>query len=164
LSFGLFVLPLSAENAVQVAPVSQFDLKRFTGTWYELARLPTKFEKGLTRVTATYTLRPDGKIDVLNQGYKDGKATAANATAWIADEKNPAHLFIAFFLVFGSDYKVFELDTEDYSWALTSSGQADSLWLLSRTPSVSPELLQQLLDKARSHGFKVDQLEIVDHS
>lgn len=144
----------------------EFDLKRYMGVWYEIARFDHSFERGLVGVTATYTLRNDGKVDVLNQGYKktlDGKLSKAKAIAKIPDSKTPRHLKVYFFLFFGAAYNILELDEVNYQYALVGSSSDKYLWILCRQPHIDPAIYKMLLDKATARGYDVSKLYLVPH-
>lgn len=144
--------------------VKELDITRYAGKWYEIARFPHSFEKNLTGVTATYILRPDGKIDVINQGYKgslDGRLKKAKGKAYIPDKNKPGKLKVAFFLFFYGDYDVMELDTVNYKWAMIGSSTDKYLWILSRTPQLDPEIYQKLVNRAKKRGYNVDKLMMV---
>ena len=146
---------VTIENTVQ-----ELDLDRYLGKWYEIARFDHSFERGLVGATANYSLREDGKIKVLNTGYKDsfeGKFNEAEAKAYIPDENYPGALKVSFFLFFYSDYWVLDLD-EDYTFALVGSKSSKYLWILSRTPEMAPADLQRVLNKAVSLGYNTGNL------
>ncbi|MDC7127299.1 MAG: lipocalin family protein, partial [Spirochaetales bacterium] len=112
------------------------NIEKYLGRWYEIARYQSNFEKDLVGVTAEYTLRDDGKVNVLNSGFKftlDGEYSDAQAVAWVPDPETPAALKVKFFL-FGADYLIFGLDEENYQWALVGNNARKYLWFLSRTP------------------------------
>ena len=145
--------------------VQQLDLERYMGTWYEIARFDHSFERGLTAVTARYELQPNGRIRVINSGYKgspDGAYSEAIGKAKQPDPEQPGKLKVAFFLFFYADYFVMELDPE-YQWALIGSSSDKYLWILSRTPRLEQETLDQILAKAKSRGYDTDQLIWVEH-
>ncbi len=135
----------------------KFELEEYLGTWYEIARFDHKFERGLDSVTATYSMRPDGKIKVLNQGYKNGKLKTAEGKAKYASTETPRRLKVSFFLFFYAPYNILELD-ENYTYALIGSETDDYLWILSRSPQMKPETYQMLLKKAESRGYNVSKL------
>ncbi len=145
--------------------VKELDLNRYLGKWYEIARFDHSFERGLVGATANYSLREDGKIKVLNTGYKDsfeGKFNEAEAKAYIPDENYPGALKVSFFLFFYSDYWVLDLD-ENYTFALIGSKKAKYLWILSRTPEMAPADLDRVLNKATSLGYNTGELIWVEH-
>ena len=151
-------------NSIDTSTVEELDIDRYLGTWYEIARFPHSFEKNLVGVTATYSLRKDGKIRVLNQGYKgslQGKLSSAEGKAKIPDPENPARLKVSFFLFFYGDYYVLELDS-DYQWAMIGSSSPKYFWILSRTPQMDEQVFQSLLEKARGRGYDLEQLIRVD--
>jgi apolipoprotein D and lipocalin family protein len=135
--------------------VTALDVNRYMGTWYELARYPHVFEKNLVGVSATYALQPDGKITVINQGFKNtlsGQPTLAKGNAFRPDAAIPGKLKVSFFLWFYSDYLVLELE-ENYQWVIVGSSSDDFLWILSRQAKVSDELYATLVDKVKKRGY-----------
>jgi apolipoprotein D and lipocalin family protein len=140
--------------------VKELDLNRYLGTWYEIARFPHSFEKNLVGVTATYSLRDDGKIRVLNQGYKntlDGKISVAEGKAKIPNKLEPAKLKVSFFWIFYADYFVLELD-ENYQYAIIGSSSDKYFWILCRTPQMDSATYEMLLEKARKRGYNLEKL------
>jgi apolipoprotein D and lipocalin family protein len=145
--------------------VQQLDLERYMGKWFEIARYDNRFERGLVGVTATYELRPDGKINVINAGYKNsfgGKYKTATGKGKQPDPNEPGKLKVAFFLFFYADYYIFELG-DDYEWALVGTSSDKYLWILSRTSSLSQETTNLILAKARQRGFDTSRLIWVEH-
>ncbi len=151
-------LPAENKSTADIKPVDNFDVNKYMGKWYEIARLPTSFEEGLNYVTATYTLKNNGQVDVLNEGIKSEKRSSAHGNARVQDQKLPSKLFVSFFLWFGSDYIVFELDRTNYQYAMVTSATKDYLWILSRTPQLDDSVYQFLLDSAVSNGFNLSNL------
>ena len=152
------------KSGVEYSTVENFELNRFLGKWYEIARFQHSFEKDLVGVTATYSLRSDGKIDVLNEGFKnslDGKLKQANGVAKIPDPEKPASLKVSFFWIFYADYFVMELDSVNYQYALIGSSSDDYLWILSRTPQMDEIIYNQLVAKAKSRGYDTSKLFLV---
>ena len=143
-----------------IVPVSNFDTARYLGKWYEIARLDHSFERGLSHVTADYSLRQDGGLKVLNRGYKDADAKwkEAEGKAYFVDKKDVAYLKVSFFGPFYGSYIVFDLDQQDYSYSMISGPDKSYLWLLSRTPTMDPALQQRLVEKARGLGFDTSKL------
>jgi lipocalin len=144
--------------------VNELDIERYMGTWYEIARLPNNFENGLTGVTATYELRKNGKIRVTNQGFRDsinGKRSRVRGKAKLPDPERPGWIRVAIFLLVYTDYLVFEIDKENYSYALVGGSSPGYLWILSRTPTMDPNIYAKLIEKARQLGYPVDKLELV---
>ena len=149
-----------------VTPVNNFSLERYLGQWYEIARLDHTFERGLSQVSAQYSMRQDGGVRVLNRGYStaDEAWEEAEGKAYFVQEPDLGYLKVSFFGPFYGSYIIFELDHEGYQYSLVSVPDKSYLWLLSRTPSISTELQASLLKKARDLGFDTSQLIFVEHS
>ena len=145
-----------------ITPVRNFELDRYLGTWYEIARLDHRFERGLEKVSATYSLRDDGKVKVVNRGWnvEKGEWKEAVGKARFADDKTVGHLEVSFFGPFYGPYVIFELEQQNYDYAFISSGDG-YLWFLSRTPTVSDALKQAFITKAKTLGFNTDELIFV---
>ena len=146
--------------AIDKSTVENFKLNKYLGTWYEIARLPNRFEKDLVGVTATYKMRNDGKVAVINQGYKnnlDGKLKKATGKARIPDPAK-AKLEVSFFWIFYSDYYIMELDTVDYQYALVGSSSDNYLWILSRTPQMEEEIYTRLMANAQKRGYDTNDV------
>ena len=143
-----------------IEAVSHFDTSKYLGKWYEIARLDHSFERGLSHVTADYSVRQDGGLKVLNRGYKDADAAwkQAEGKAYFVDSKDVGYLKVSFFGPFYGSYIVFDLDKRDYSYSMISGPDKSYLWLLSRTPTMDPALQQRLVDKARGLGFDTSKL------
>jgi len=141
--------------------VKALDMNRYLGKWYEIARFPHSFEKNLVGVTATYTLKSDGMIEVLNEGFKnrlDGERSKAVGKAKIPNKLEPGKLKVAFFWIFYADYFVLELDAENYQYAMIGSSSDKYFWILGRTPQMDPAVYDMLLDKARKRGYNLEKL------
>lgn len=149
-----------------IKPVEQFELQRYLGTWYEIARLDHSFERGLSHVSANYTLRDDGGVKVINRGYSQENKMwkEAEGKAFFVDEKDVGYLKVSFFGPFYGSYVVFELDKENYNYALISGPNKEYFWILARQPQLEPELQQRLIEKAKSLGFATENLILVDHA
>lgn len=147
-----------------VTPVQDFELDRYLGKWYEIARLDHAFERGLERVTAEYALRDDGGISVRNRGYskQDDEWKEAEGKAYFVNAPTEAYLKVSFFGPFYGSYVVFELDKTNYQYAFVSGPDLSYLWLLSRTPQVDPEVLARFREESASLGFDIGELIIVD--
>jgi lipocalin len=162
LFFFFFIVTGGCQNKnsdeMKTSIVKELDLQRYLGTWYEIARFDHRFERGLVGVTATYSIRADGKIRVLNQGYKntlDGTLSIAEGKAKLTGE--PGKLKVSFFWIFYADYLVMELD-ENYQWALIGSTSDKYLWILSRTPKLDESTKNLILEKARTRGYDTSKL------
>ena len=149
-----------------VVPVSDFDLEKYLGKWYEVARLDHSFERGLTNVTAEYSIREDGGVRVINRGYspEDKEWNEAEGKAYFVKEQNVGYLKVSFFGPFYGSYVIFDLDKDQYNYSFVSGPSKSYLWLLSRTPEVSDAVKQRFISKAKSLGFDTDQLIFIKHS
>lgn len=147
-----------------VTPVESFELERYLGRWYEIARLDHRFERGLSRVTADYSRRPDGGIRVVNRGYHAGKGEwrQVEGRAYPLGSLSQGSLKVSFFWPFYGGYHVIALDRQDYGYALVSGPSRGYLWILSRTPSLDAEITRQLVAEARGLGFATEELIFVD--
>ncbi|OUJ72864.1 lipocalin family protein [Hymenobacter crusticola] len=140
--------------------VPHVDLKRYMGVWYEIARLPARFEKNCEHVTASYHLRPDGKVNVFNTCHKNdvnGPADTAKGLARVVDPKTNAKLKVQFFWPFEGDYWILELDPH-YRFAVVGEPGRKYLWVLSRTPQLERSIRDRLIVKAHELGFPVENL------
>lgn len=148
-----------------VKPVDNLELKRYLGTWYEIARLDHSFERGLERVTAEYSLRDDGGISVINRGYsvEDDDWKIAKGRAYFVDDRNVGYLKVSFFGPFYGSYVVFEIDHEGYEYAFVSGPNTEYLWLLARSPDISQEIIQKFKRLSKQLGFDTSQLIFVKH-
>lgn len=161
-----FVLSISISSCtgqndrVDKTVVKDFDLEKYLGTWYEIVRYDHRFERGLTGVTATYSLETDGTIKVVNAGYKDsleGERSEAIGKAKIPDPDIPSKLKVSFFWIFYADYFVLELDPE-YQWAVVGSKSDSYLWILSRTPQMDQAIYMELLSRLTKRGYDIQKL------
>jgi len=143
-----------------VTPVQQFDANRYLGKWYEIARLDHSFEEGLDRVTADYALREDGGITVINRGFLTSKNEwqEAQGKAYFVNGSDEGYLKVSFFGPFYGSYIVFELDKENYQYAFVSGPDTSYLWLLARTPTVDPALIERFVAEASRLGFDTSKL------
>jgi len=137
------------------------DLQKYLGTWYEIATIPQRFQKGCVGVTAEYSLRKDGDIDVLNtcrQGTLDGKVRTAHGKAWVVDKNTNAKLKVRFFWPFTGAYWVIGLDA-DYQWAIVGHPDRTYLWILSRTPQMDDALYNELLKLIAAKGYDLSKIK-----
>ncbi len=139
-----------------VTPVEDFELARYLGRWYEIARLDHSFERGLSRVTAEYSLREDGGVRVVNRGYseKEGEWKEAEGRAYFVGRTDQGHLKVSFFGPFFGSYIVFELDRGSYQYALVSGPDQSYFWILARRPEMDQELKERLIAKADTTLFR----------
>ena len=142
-----------------VQPVSNFDASKYMGTWYELARIDHRFEKGLTQVTATYSLNADGSVTVLNRGYDPVKQQwrEAQGKARFLRQADEAALKVSFFGPFYGGYNVVSLD-DQYQTALVIGSSLDYMWILSRSKTIPETQRQALLEKAQTLGIDLAQV------
>ena len=143
-----------------IAPVDGFELNKYLGKWYEIARLDHSFERGLDNVTAEYLLRDDGGVKVINRGFsaEENKWKEAEGKAYFVRDPQKGYLKVSFFGPFYGAYIVFELDKENYQYTFVTSYDKSYLWLLARTPTVSDALLDRFVQKAAELGFETDKL------
>lgn len=162
--FALF-LAGCAGMPENVRPVDNFRLDDYLGKWYEIARLDHSFERGLSRVSAEYTLRDDGGVKVVNRGYsaKEGKWKDVEGKAFFVQNPDQGYLKVSFFGPFYGSYIVFELDHEQYQYALVSGPNTSYLWILARTPKLSDDIRDELVKKAAARGFDTNALIFVEH-
>lgn len=148
-------------KTMNTTTVSNLDVNRFMGSWYEIARYEHSFEKGMTHVKANYSLLPDGTIRVLNSGMKNGKKKEIEGKARKKKDSNSnSKLEVSFFLWFYSDYFVFELD-DNYQYAVIGSSSDKYLWILSRTPQLPQSTINDLLIKIKKRGYDTSKLYFV---
>ena len=147
-----------------VKPVSDFKLDRYLGTWYEVARLDHRFERGMSHVTANYSMRDDGGVAVVNRGYVTDKQEweTAEGKAYFVGDADVGELKVSFFGPFYGGYNIVELDQENYQYSLVVGPNRDYLWILSRTPEMDAEVLARLVATAESLDFPVDELIYVN--
>lgn len=147
------------------AAVEGFSLQRYLGTWYEIARLDHSFERGLSNVTATYSLREDGGVRVINQGFNTEKSDweSAEGKAYFTGDATTGALKVSFFGPFYGAYNVVELDHEGYQYSMVAGPSSKYLWILARSPELEPAVLEQLLEKAQELGFETEQLIFPEH-
>jgi apolipoprotein D and lipocalin family protein len=166
LMLGALIIGISAASfaAAEKRPldvVPFVDLQKYLGTWYEIATIPQRFQKGCVGVTAQYSLRKDGDIDVVNtcrQGTLDGKVRTAHAKAWVVDKKTNAKLKVRFFWPFTGAYWVIGLDA-DYRWAIVGHPDRTYLWILSRSPQMDDALYNELLKLISAKGYELTKIK-----
>ncbi|APD06057.1 outer membrane lipoprotein Blc [Flavobacteriaceae bacterium UJ101] len=156
----LFVSCAIQDQVIDKSVVKEFDLDQYLGQWYEIARYDHKFEKDMVGVTATYSLEKEGRIKVVNKGFKktvDGEESIAIGKAKIPNSNEPSKLKVSFFWFFYGDYYVLELDKE-YKWAAIGSKSDDYLWILSRTPELEKNTYDTILKLLHQRGYDIDKL------
>ncbi len=143
-----------------VQPVSGFELDRYLGKWYEVARLDHSFERGLSKVTADYSMREDGGVRVLNKGYSttEDKWDEAEGKAYFIEDTQTGHLKVSFFGPFYASYVIAALDQVNYEYAFITGPDTDYLWLLSRTPEIDQTTRARFIEFAQTKGFATQKL------
>jgi apolipoprotein D and lipocalin family protein len=167
--FGSFVLLciLIFSGCMGVPPgvqvVEDFEIERYQGAWYEIARLDHRFEKGLTHVSATYTPRADGGVTVNNRGYdsKRNRWKSIEGRAYAAEAADKGRLKVSFFRPFYAAYNVIALDQKDYSFAMVCGANKSYLWILSREKILPDSVFNKLVSDASRVGFPTQDLVLV---
>lgn len=141
-------------------PVSAFDIHRYLGRWYEIARLDHSFERGMSDVQATYALMADGSVKVINRGYDTQRQAWKEAVgrALFIGDSSIGSLKVSFFGPFYGGYHVIALDRQNYRWSLVAGPDRDYLWILARDKILPDEVRTQLVDQAKALGFATDKL------
>jgi|OpeIllAssembly_1097287.scaffolds.fasta_scaffold225024_1 apolipoprotein D and lipocalin family protein len=148
------------QGAYPLQTVSFIDLQRYMGTWYEIARYPHRFQEGCVGTTATYSLRDDGKVDVLNQCYKgklDGEAVKAHGNAWVVEPATNAKLKVSFFWPFSGHYWIIDIG-EHYEYAIVGHPERRYLWILSRSPEMDDQLYNDIIEKLKKQSYDTSKL------
>ncbi len=164
-----FALTLSACGTAPpegLRPVSPFDINRYLGQWYEIARLDHSFERGMSDVNATYQLQDDGSVKVINRGYNTQRQAwkeAIGRAVFVGDSQT-ASLKVSFFGPFYGGYHVIALDQQHYRWSLVAGPDREYLWILAREKTLPAEVREQLVDQARALGFPTDKLIWVEQT
>jgi apolipoprotein D and lipocalin family protein len=147
-----------------ITPVNNFELEKYLGKWYEIARLDHSFERGLDSVTAQYSTRDDGGVKVINRGFntEENEWSEAEGKSFFVNDKEEGYLKVSFFAPFYGSYVIFELDKENYQYAFVSGNTTSYLWLLARTPTVSEEVIDKFLNRSRELGFNIEEIIFVN--
>lgn len=161
---SVFVLSGCTGIPEGIEPVDNFELEPYLGTWYEIARLDHSFERGLSNVTANYSLREDGGVDVLNRGYSTRKSRweEAEGKAYFIGDPSVGRLKVSFFGPFYGAYNVFELG-ENYEYSMVAGPDRSYLWILAREARLPQAMLDELLSKAEAAGYDTSELILVEH-
>lgn len=166
--FPLFILLssfMSCSSKLALPTIDNVDINQYKGKWYEIARLPNSFEKGLSCVTAEYSIKTNGKIKVVNKGYaiEKSKWKSSQGTAWVPDNNFPGQLKVSFFWPFAGDYYIIAL-ADDYSYALVGAPDRNYLWVLSRTKTLDVATYEQLIQIAKNQNFDTSNLEKINQT
>ena len=140
--------------------VNFVDLDRYTGQWYEIARYEHRFQKGCVGSKATYTVRDDGKITVLNECYDEsfsGKLRSVKGKAWVVDKETNARLKVSFFWPFAGDYWIIDLG-QNYEYAIVGHPSRKYLWVLSRSPEMDEDVYQSILARLQKQEYDTAKL------
>jgi apolipoprotein D and lipocalin family protein len=142
-----------------IQPVTGFDIDRYAGHWHEVARIDHSFERGLTQASATYTRNSDDTVKVVNRGYDPVRKQwkEAEGTARFVGEPTRAALKVSFFGPFYGGYNVVALD-ENYQWAMVVGSSTDYVWILARTPTLTADVREHLLERASAMGIEASRL------
>ena len=151
---------MQRQTAFPLPVVPYVDLNRYAGTWYEIARYPNSFQEGCVGSRATYTLRDDGKISVLNECYDKtfhGKIRSAKGKAWVIDKETNAKLKVSFFWPFSGDYWIIDLG-KNYEYAVIGHPKRKYLWILSRTREMEGEVYNTILSRLQEKHYDTSRL------
>ena len=163
---GIILLGLvGCKSTSNLEVISGFDGDRYMGVWYEVARYPHRFEKGMSSVSATYSLNKDGTIKVMNRGYTDDeqKWDDIEGVAKLKGAEDKGWLKVSFFKPFYASYKIIYLNDE-YTKAIVTGPTYGYLWILVRDPALPEAELEDLISKAENLSFEREELIIVDQS
>ena len=162
---GLLLLAGCTGIPINVKPVEDFKAEKYLGKWYEIARLDHGFERGLSKVTAEYSMRQDGGIRVVNRGFndRDQQWKQAEGKAYFVKDRDTGHLKVSFFGPFYGSYIVVALDQENYRYSMVCGPNRSYLWLLAREPRLDIEVQTRLLSQAAALGFATNKLIFVQH-
>ena len=147
----------NGNQKIDNSTIETLDVARFMGKWYEIARYDHRFEKDMTNVSATYTLLDNGRIEVLNAGYKNGEYKEIKGKAKQPNPDDPGKLKVSFFLWFYSDYYILDI-APDYSHVIIGSSTDKYLWIMSREPVLPDNILSELIEKIHQRGYDTDRL------
>ena len=157
LAMLIFALTAYAESRKQLntTTVTNLDLQKFMGRWYEIARLDNRFERGMTDVVAEYTLLDDGTIRIVNSGMRDGKYHQTVGRGKLSSEVG--RLRVSFFMFFYSDYNILEM-AQDGQWGLVGGNSPKYLWILSREKQLPADVINHIIGLARGRGYDTNAL------
>jgi len=151
----------AAGRAKPLEAVPHVELDRYLGTWHEIATIPQRFQKGCVGVTAEYSLRPDGDVQVVNtchEGTLDGNVKRVVGKAWVVDKETGAKLRVRFFWPFSGSYWIIGL-APDYTWAVVGHPNRKYLWILCRSPQMDAALYEELLTLVADKGYDLTKIE-----
>lgn len=152
----------STSNYPPLDVVDSVDVERYIGKWYEIARLPFKYQEGCSCTTAEYSIIDSTTLRVINKCIKEGELDDATGKAFVVEGSKNAKLRVQFFWPFRGDYWIIELDKENYSYAVVGTPSRKYLWILSRTAKMDEQLYNSLIEKCKAKGFDISKLEITN--
>ena len=162
--------PPDAEAGSPLRTVGAVDLSRYMGRWFEIAKIPNRFQRRCARdTTATYVLRTDGNVDVINRCVEeDGDEVVARGLAKVVDMQTRAQLKVSFVRLLGvrlfwGKYWVIGLDPE-YQWALVGEPKRKYGWILARNSLLTPEQWEEIRDLLRANGYDPGRFVTTTHS
>lgn len=161
---GAALISSCSRRYAPLETVPEVDLERYQGEWYEIASIPQRFTKGCHCTTAEYRINPEGYVEVYNSCRKNGptgKVKDVKGKAFPVEGSRNSKLKVQFFWPFKGDYWILELDPE-YRHVMVGSPDRETLWFLSRTPTMEERTYERLYQLARAKGFPVEQLELMD--
>jgi apolipoprotein D and lipocalin family protein len=151
---------MNGDTMKPLETVNFVDLSRYVGQWYEIARYQHRFQEGCFGSKATYTMRDDGKINVLNECFDKSssvKLRSAKGKAWVVDKETNARLKVSFFWPFSGDYWIIDLG-QNYEYAVIGHPDRKYLWVLSRTPEMDENVYQSILDRLQKQEYDTSKL------
>ena len=151
---------MNIESTNSLQTVKHVDLTRYIGVWYEIARYTHRFQEGCVGSKATYSLRDDGKLTVVNEcfdGSFSGKLRSAKGKAWVVDKQSNAKLKVSFFWPFSGDYWIIDLG-KDYEYAVIGHPKRKYLWILSRSPQMDEKVYQEILSRLNKQDYDTTKL------
>ena len=151
----LFLSGCSPDRTIPA--VDEFNLKQYMGVWYEIARLPNRFERGMTQVSAEYTLLPSGEVKIVNRGIKNDKKRSVTGIARVPRKAIGAELEVSFFKPFFSRYRIIKIGP-DYRYSIVLGSNRRLLWVLARSQTLSSEDRTEIKNFLQKHNFPTDQL------
>lgn len=163
---AVLMLPSCTKVPTGLHPVDGFEADRYLGKWYEIARLDHSFERNLSNVTAEYSWREGGGINVVNRGFdqRKGKWREAKGVARFIGDKNLGSLKVSFFGPFWGGYHVIALDKQDYRYSMVAGPNRSYLWILSRDKTLDETVVSALVSEAERLGFEAKELIYVEHN
>ncbi len=156
---GAALAAAAEKKPLEVVP--HVDLQKYLGTWYEIATIPQRFQKGCVGVTAEYSLRDDGDLQVVNTCRRDtldGQVRQVRGRAWVVDKTTNAKLKVRFFWPFSGSYWIIGLDS-NYGWAVVGHPSRSYLWVLSRTPQMDATLYSEILKLIADKGYELTKIK-----